>query len=323
MLTADRLIRCNERAYGHYPKLPDGRLADPVDVGAEVSRRPAVPAWLLPGAADPPWPLPADSTRVARLSEYVAFADALAQSGDCWRAETEYRRVAFLMQTDAGERWALMKSGMCRYRQGQYDLAAGLFQGAAESDPAEPGRGAARFMAAASYFNEGEYRRSCSTLGQAASQGERAEILRGLSSMMLGNWDAGASCFESAAVADPDSPNLNQLRFFQWKAEAGAGAVPRKHPALAATLAVVPGMGHVYTGRYFDGFRHFLFDGLLMVSVYQLFDRGYYAGGYLLAGFTLPFYVGNIVGAKRSAESANATRRAEYVSLVIDRAASQ
>jgi len=38
-----------------------------------------------------------------------------------------------------------------------------------------------------------------------------------------------------------------------------------------------------------------------------------YAAGYLLGSFTLPFYVGNIMGAKKSVERGNACTRLEYV----------
>jgi hypothetical protein len=45
-----------------------------------------------------------------------------------------------------------------------------------------------------------------------------------------------------------------------------------------------------------------------------------YAAGYLLAGFTLPFYVGNIVGANNSARHYNIARRYEFVSSSINEA---
>ena len=61
-------------------------------------------------------------------------------------------------------------------------------------------------------------------------------------------------------------------------------------------------------------------DGILIWSVYRLFDSGSYGGGYLLAGFAIPFYAGNVVGAKRSAEQFNSAERVAYVSRVLDEA---
>jgi hypothetical protein len=74
----------------------------------------------------------------------------------------------------------------------------------------------------------------------------------------------------------------------------------------------------VYAGRTRDGLRYLVFDGLLVYTVYWLFSEENYTGGYLLAGFTLPFYAGNIVGARRSAEIYNDSRRLERVSQWID-----
>lgn len=67
-------------------------------------------------------------------------------------------------------------------------------------------------------------------------------------------------------------------------------------------------------GRTYDALRHFIFNGLLIYTTYQLFSEEYYAGGYLVAGIALPFYLGNIFGAKRSAGYHNAVKRTAHVS---------
>jgi TM2 domain-containing membrane protein YozV len=95
-----------------------------------------------------------------------------------------------------------------------------------------------------------------------------------------------------------------------------------KHPNLAAGLsAVLPGSGQAYAGRAYDGFRHLVFEGLLIFTIYQLADDDLWGATYLVAGITLPFYVGNIVGAKRSAEHHNASSRAKYVSESLEETA--
>lgn len=354
-LIADRLVRCNAGATHYHEAGADGRLLDPADGPPVVRSRPEVPPWLLPLAAVPPFPVQAVEAQPLDLNwrrrktaegllEYAAFADALAIEGDCWRAETEYKRVAFLAEAGEVDRWALMKTGSCYYRWKQWTQSAASFEGAVEVSSSVTDRNVARFMAAASYFNEGRYAESAAVLRACTPTGiseapwppaedevpdrgykldERIELLGGLCSMASGDWGEAALHFDSAVFSYPDSPNHNQAQFMAWKSQEGESRAPQKHPALAASFSVVPGMGQLYAGRYFDGFRHLLVDGLLMVSVYQLFKSENYAAGYLLAGFTLPFYVGNIIGARDAAESYNATRRAEYVSDVIDEAGSR
>lgn len=345
-LTGDRLVRCNARAYLHYPRGANGRLFDPVDAPPATTGRPEVPMWLLPRPFDPPFPMqavqahslslePVPVARVSRLKEYAAFGDALAAAGDCDRAETEYRRVAFLARTEATDGWALTKSGNGYYRWKRWNESAARFLEATEVYP--DGDGRARFMAAAARFNDGHYEQSLILLdgcrgptsgGRPVPErppvgGERIDVLSGLCAMGLGNWTDGASHFNRAAAGFPDSPNRNQSLFLKWKAEMGADAVSNKSPAVAGLLSVIPGMGQMYTGRYFDGFRHLLVDGLLITGTYQLFRNEEYAFGYLMAGFTLPFYAGNIVGARESARVHNATQRATYLSQAIVEASGQ
>jgi putative membrane protein insertion efficiency factor len=362
VLTADRLVRCNASAAHYYKRNSGGRLADPVGGPAAVRRSPEVPRWLLPVPNDPPFPIRAveaqplsldlmQTKSVSDLLEYAAFADALTAQGDCARAETEYKRVSFLANVEEVDRWALMKTGNCYYRGKRWDESAHPFVDAASLSTTDADKNVAYFMAAASYFNDGRYAESSSILercefggsdvpgqredapgadphearGGAQELGaDKVQFLRGLCSMVSGDWEASAVRFANIATDYPDSPNRNQALYLQWKAEEGAASVPQKHPNLAAGLsAVIPGLGQAYSGRYFDGFRHFVIDGLLIITVYQLFKEEHYAAGYLVAGFTLPFYIGNVVGAKRSAESYNASKRAGYVSQVIEGAGAE
>jgi hypothetical protein len=77
--------------------------------------------------------------------------------------------------------------------------------------------------------------------------------------------------------------------------------------------AVLPGSGQVYCGRYYDGFRHFVFNGLLISIVYGLVRDESYPGAYLVAGLALPFYLGNVTGAKKAAVWSNAARCNAYL----------
>jgi len=246
----------------------------------------------------------------------AAFAGDLAARGDCARAETEYERIAFYGGSSPLRYWAAMTSGRCYFRSGLWNDASTRFQRAAGEASTPREKALAFLMAASARFNAGDYGESERILRSpesAAGGAKRAGILRAVCAMAGGAWEESAD--ELARFAEEASDSLLQRRVFLLSRDASRGSgLPRKNPfAAAAFSAVVPGAGQCYTGRPYDGLRHFVFDGLLILSVVQLFRNEQYAAGYLLGGFTLPFYAGNVVGAKRSAERFNDCKRLEYV----------
>lgn len=322
---ADRLVRCHGNSAGYYKKTGDGRLADPVEAAWNGSITPEAPGWLLPS----PDFLEESSEGIfsERQEEYKAFADLLAEEGDCWRAATEYRRVAFLGGSNLLDYWARMMSGNCHFRRSDWNEAGLEYLEAAESTGTLTLKNAAFYMAAISDFNDGHYSACSSNLRKCVFDDRRAErsvvdiemalILRGLCSITTGEWKDGAERFEAIVTACPGSPYAGKARYLSRKAAEG-GKMPRKNGTMASVFsAILPGSGQVYAGRGRDGFRHFIFNGLLIYSVYSLIKEESYAAGYLLGGFTLPFYVGNIVGAKNSAARHNADKLGEFVSALL------
>jgi hypothetical protein len=327
-LAADRLVRCNGRKNG-YARSQRGRLLDS-PVGNELPcRTPRVPEWLLPAAGDSIPPVDqaiaiaadVDSQDVlGRIFRWDAsFAHALAAKGECARAETEYERLAFYANSQPMRRWAAMMAGWCYFRASEWNEAASRFSEAQRESRMPAERIEAGFMAASARFNAGDYEEgervaAYSDSGAAsATEATRAEILGALCSMARGSWTQGADRF--ARIADESSAPLDRRRALFLAESSRRGLdLPGKSPTAAVVMStILPGAGQCYAGRPYDGFRHFLFDGLLIFSVVQLIRDEQYAAGYLLAGFTLPFYAGNIMGAKRSVDRFNACTRLEYV----------
>ncbi len=353
-LAADRLIRCHPGAYRYYERGPSGRLDDPVDGDYGSLTEPHVPPWLLPDIGDLPLPLDrADESLWDRLIEYTAFADALAKEGDCYRAGTEYKRVAFLAQDPGVEGWSRFKTGSCYFNTGHWGDAASQYLQAAWWSRATDARNVAYFMTASSRFNAGAYTQCRSDLdrcifegGPGSQQDERNEragisdtashyswmkpqltvdlaqthLLTGMCLMADGQWESASERFDDVARIHPVSGYQSKAVFLSQQSAAGSGLSSR-NPTLAAVMsAVIPGSGQMYAGRAFDGLRHLLFNGILIYSVVYLIREEHYAGGYLLAAFTLPFYVGNIAGAKKSADHYNASKRRDYLATSINEA---
>jgi len=328
VLAADRLVRCHNGAGPYYATNSNGKLVDSARERSGAGRRPEIPEWLLPppiatcGIEREASSDSGDIARKERLAEIAAFAGALSDEGDCFRAATEYRRFAFLANDGKASWWSRLMSGQCYFRRNEWRTAASEYAEAASLAVDPAGRSAALWMTAAACFNEGGFDRALTELDAQApvdrTDSTRTEFLRGLCLLALGDWSEGRALFRGLA-GDAQEPAAAKAAFYlSRRAEEGPG-IPRKNATLAGVLsAAIPGAGQVYAGRTRDGLRHFVFDGLLIYTVYWLFREENYTGGYLLAGFTLPFYAGNIVGARRSAEILNDRRRLECVSRWLD-----
>jgi len=89
--------------------------------------------------------------------------------------------------------------------------------------------------------------------------------------------------------------------------------IPQKHPALAGTLSIIPGAGHLYCGRYRDALISFLLNAGLMMAAYESFEDGNEALGSVISLFEIGFYFGNIYGAVGSAHKYNSTKTQQYI----------
>ena len=78
-----------------------------------------------------------------------------------------------------------------------------------------------------------------------------------------------------------------------------------KSPTLAGILAVIPGAGHLYCGRYRDATVAFILNSAMIYAAYEAFDHDQNVLGGLITFFELGFYAGNIYSAVGSAHKHN------------------
>jgi len=83
------------------------------------------------------------------------------------------------------------------------------------------------------------------------------------------------------------------------------GSQPGKSPALAGSLALLPGVGYLYLERYQDAAISFLVVGGVLWASYEAFDNDSPVLGSLLGITGAGFYLGNIYGSASSARKAN------------------
>jgi putative membrane protein insertion efficiency factor len=364
-LAADRLIRCNRDAWRFYERGSDRRLLDPV--GEQSARQHGVatapplkpqldadptivtPLFILDEMLVPPFELfDGDSVRLDaatldKLREYAAFADALAEEGDCERAATEYKRVAFLGGGSVFGAWAQMKISRCYFVDKSWDASAEEFSKVTTQKGASlREKEVAQLMSATSLFNSGQYLRCkklllapldttnikaslvsnhgpsrLADIGPALT--DETSLLLALCEMGRGKWDDARLTLNDIAEGSSESRYKQKALSLSTMVRKGP-ELPHKNSRLATALSVfIPGSGQVYAGRTSDGLRHFAVDVLLIYATARLVQDESYAGAYLLAGITIPFYLGNVMGAGASAEAFNQRSRERFLANAIQR----
>ena len=342
-LSTDRLMRCNESVPSFYARGPDGRYLDPVDTERPPRHAPQVPGWLVAVPADAPPEGPGAAEMPPDAAVNADFARELARAGDCERATTEYLRAAHTAGTPQLQFWARLQAGTCFFGMEEWTLAQTEFLRARRLARSPADEGTTRRLAAACRFNAGDFAGSEALLREgppewsadsgpalpigsaAAPAGDagaatapesdrvRGLALLGVCAMARGHWDSARVHFERGFEISAGSVHPAKLRYLTAACAAGE-QLPSKSPGLAATMsAVVPGSGQVYAGRVLDGLRHLLFNGVLIYSVVKLAVEEHYPAAVLVGGLELPFYVGNIRGARGSARAFNSAHRMDFV----------
>ncbi len=248
--------------------------------------------------------------------DMTAFADHLFESGDYYRAITEYERVAYFHPGTAAAERARFQIAMSYYRGGKFGIAARDFRNLAERQPDGVFAKQSALMAAESDYRNGEYRSAIAALDAflgkypADPETDRARILLGRCHLREGSWKRAAEVFESV----PDGSAGREAA-----AGLAAGArkypdVPMKSPALAGTLsALLPGAGQLYVGRKKDAAAAFLLNALFVWAAVESFDNGNDVAGGILLAFEAGWYSGNIFNAVGSAHKYNRRARQEYL----------
>jgi len=123
------------------------------------------------------------------------------------------------------------------------------------------------------------------------------------------NWSAAAASF---ALVRPSVQSRHQigalidaLRHTDLKPQ-------QKSPVAAGLLAIIPGAGHLYCGRYQDALIAFALNGLLIGAAVESFDHDLPVLGALITAAGVGFYSGNIYSAVSSAHKHNRRVSADY-----------
>ncbi|WP_373498077.1 tol-pal system YbgF family protein [Desulfococcus sp.] len=251
------------------------------------------------------------------------FAGHLFSRGDYDRAVTEYERFIFLFPEDARGAEARYQIGMAHVHTKNEKQAIEAFSQVIDRHGGRPVSGSditadAYFRISECYVRMGETGQAVNNLNNLAAVAESDQIQgearyrMGWILLEAGHWEKAALVFRQIPPDQKGPYRLPDL----FNAMEGYGDIPQKNPAAAGILAVIPGMGYIYCGRYQDALVSFLLNGAMMVAAYKAFENDNPALGGLLTVVELGFYSGSIYGSISSAHKYNRDQAERFTSEI-------
>jgi hypothetical protein len=153
-----------------------------------------------------------------------------------------------------------------------------------DEHPGDPYAVAATYHAAISYIRGGAPEFAISVLDRLISAREKtgyeegARLLRAYSHIDRKNWNKVREEYENFIRDFPASPYRTDAQKVLLKLEE-KDRLPRKYPALAGTLSLVPGLGQLYCEREVDALQSFLLNGIFgSLAYYAWFSENRYGG---------------------------------------------
>lgn len=262
---------------------------------------PAVPGKEAPGLVITP-------------GRQYAYAMKLYEEGDFTAAQVEFKRfLHFFPDHPKGEQ-ARFKTASALYRSGRYHEAAKRLNDLAPGGTTDSALALeACFLQSRAFLAMGNtgYARlvlqNCLKLNDDPAARDR--IYLELAGIHIRESTApGTDVLDEAAryltLIRPESREENGVAYKLTAIERVKSA-PKKSPAAAGILAIIPGGGFLYCGRYKDAFAAFCLNAGLMYAAYEAFDQGNPALGGILSFVEAGFYAGNVYGSVSAAHKHN------------------
>jgi putative component of membrane protein insertase Oxa1/YidC/SpoIIIJ protein YidD len=305
-MTADRLLRCGNDVHAYPTIMVDGfiRLYDPPDkevpsgqpsASGDAHAQPAPESVSIGEHQEPDYPSVVTSVETDSL--LLSFADQLYESADFERAITEYKRFLFYYpQSRHLDRCSRSLLG-CYGDAGKYEEA--LAWGRHLLSLTGPDKERYRL-----YLEMGKLSLEIGDLPQASlyfrdgleshepGVHDRCAMLLGLSHARRYDWAAAALVFGGI---EPESEYHRNAKLCRELSIQGT-ELPEKNPTTAGFLAIVPGLGYLYSGFPQTAMAAFVVNSLFIWGSYEGFRADEPAIGSILAFFEAGWYSGNIYG---------------------------
>lgn len=223
------------------------------------------------------------------------FADYLFQKGYYQFALVEYERLLY-KYPDSITNWEF-RIGLCNFYQNQFEQALAQLKNMKSSDKANSD--SVNLYAGISALRLNYIDKASSYL--EASSIEESSIYKSYISFVKNDHKKAKSQISHIPDSSVNSFKAQGLK----QVFDDASTVSKKHYAPAFLLSLIPGLGHVYTGRYGDAAMTAMTvtTGALITSYYAYHKS--YGRAYTTGTITGLFYAGGIYGALMSVKIYN------------------
>lgn len=267
--------------------------------------------WMVANTAAPPTCM----AITIDAQQQLGFADHLFQNQQYHRAAEEYQRFAYFFKDHPQQRFALYKSGESFLLAGDGAKALDRFKTLTYPSTQDAFTIDADFMMVECYINLGAPTQAVLHLHNIIIQTDDINI-KDRAYHRLGWLHIHYTDWLAAQKALSHISPVNRSHFRSDEVNAlldNTAQIPRKSPALAGTLSIIPGAGQLYCHRYEDAFIAFLVNVGLGWAASDAFHQDQPALGGLLAFVGLGFYAGNIYGAISDAHKYNRNQKNIYL----------
>ncbi|MEI8352171.1 MAG: tetratricopeptide repeat protein [bacterium] len=242
----------------------------------------------------------------------MAFADALFNRGDFYRAITEYERFIFLSPEAPQTARARFQVGMCYYRGEKFEAARDQFLRLKEEQVSRDEGRDAWVMLVNTCYRLQKYTMAESLVEEfiRSFPGDNrigdALVMKGICLARFGNTQWARESFRSIPTNSVRRGDVDTLVGLTGRLD----NVPRKSPGLASGLsAVVPGAGQLYVERPRDAMVSFLINGVTIAGMLAAFHNHEEVVGCLFGLIESSWYFGNIYNASMGAHKFNDRQR--------------
>lgn len=242
------------------------------------------------------------------------FAGTLMEKGEYIRAVGEFERFIHFFPNDLQVSKAMLLIGMCYLKACRYEASREVFAQVITSEPDSPFSAKALFLTGESYYQQGISKEAGYYFEKVIEEHleldlKNAALYRlGWARMKADRWMDASEIFSKVEKDSRYYESSRQLAAQSLKGE----DLPLKSPVCAGSLAIVPGLGHVYVSRYRDATVAFLVNGLFIWAAIESFNHDQPVLGGILTFLEIGWYSGNIYSAVNAAHKYNREVRNDF-----------
>jgi tetratricopeptide (TPR) repeat protein len=261
------------------------------------------------------------SQRNIRAQSELEFAEELMRQKDYFRAISEFKRLHFYSDDSLTKSKALLGIGRAYYLSRKYKSSIFYLTRLLNSrESALLFKSQANLYLGLNYYKMKVYPMSLDFLNRSASldQSGKPDLVLALLEAERGKWVSSSNNFGKLSEqfkGDPVGDIAGELTEYVLK-----GQTLKRKSSFAAGLfsAVIPGSGQFYSDHHYDALLSFFYVGFFAYASYLAYqydkseDQGY-TNTVISVGITSFFYVGNILGATKTAAYHNMRQRQSFL----------